>query len=201
MESAVPTTTPSSPERWLEDHGDALYGYAFLRLRDRDAAEDLVQETLLAALGARQRFAGDSSERTWLVGILKHKISDHWRRRARQPLIDAVSADAPADTDDFVERLFDPADGHWRVAPSAWDNPEGALEQQQFWQVLTHCIAALPESQARAFSLCEVEGFDGGEACKVLSVAPTNLWVLLHRARLRLRECLENHWFKRASEG
>ncbi|MBI3897750.1 MAG: sigma-70 family RNA polymerase sigma factor [Gammaproteobacteria bacterium] len=192
----VPTNPElASPERWLDEHGDALYSYAYLRLRDRDAAEDLVQETLLGALRTQQGFAGQSSERTWLIGILKHKLIDYWRRLARQPAETPVGDDTD---DDLLERVFDARDrDHWRTDPSPWRDPDAALQQQQFWQVLTDCIAALPAAQARAFSLCEIEGTDGGEACKVLGVASTNLWVMLHRARLRLRQCLENHWFER----
>lgn len=188
----------TSPERWLEDHGDALFGFAYLRLRDRDAAEDLVQETLLAAWRARESFAGGSSERTWLIGILKHKLTDHWRRSSRRPQA-PTSLPVDADGPDPLEQIFDSADNdHWRVAPSPWNNPDAALEQQQFWRIFTDCIAALPAAQAQAFCLCELDGLEGQEACKVLAVAPTNLWVMLHRARLRLRQCLENHWFGRA---
>lgn len=188
---------PSAPDRWLNDHGDALYGFAFVRLRDREAAEDVVQETLLAAWRARENFAADSSERTWLIGILKHKLADYWRRSARKP---SESLDAAAD-DNLIEEIFDMArGGHWRVAPSAWGDPDAALEQQQFWQVLSDCVGALPPAQARAFSLCELDGMKGEDACKALGVAATNLWVMLHRARLRLRQCLENNWFGRGPQ-
>ncbi len=189
--------TSTAPAQWIEQHGDALFRFAYLRLRDRDTAEDLVQETLLAAL--RASFSGQSSERTWLIGILKHKLIDHWRRAGRVTPVETRSdADDP---DDLLEKLFDAsAKDHWRNAPSAWRDPDAALEQQEFWQALSKCVAALPPAQAQAFSLCEVDGIDGAEACKVLDIAPTNLWVMLHRARLRLRQCLEKHWFGRASE-
>ena len=161
-----------------------------------------MQETLLAALRARANFAGDSSERTWLVGILKHKLIDYWRRAGRQPTLDMPAAAGGADADDIVDRVFDAhSREHWRTQPSAWRDPDAALEQQQFWEVFTRCIEALPAGQARAFGLCEIDGLDGGEACKVLGVASTNLWVMLHRARLRLRQCLENHWFGPKSGG
>jgi RNA polymerase sigma-70 factor, ECF subfamily len=188
----------SAPDRWLNDHGDALYGFAFMRLRNREAAEDIVQETLLAAWRSRENFAADSSERTWLIGILKHKLADHWRRSARQP---SESLDAAPD-DEVVEKTFDATQGgHWRVPPSVWDHPDAALEQQQFWQVFVDCLGALPPAQAQAFSLCELDGVKGEEACKAMEVAATNLWVMLHRARLRLRQCLENNWFGRGPRG
>jgi RNA polymerase sigma-70 factor (ECF subfamily) len=182
----------SDPAQWIDQHGDALFRYAYLRLRDRDAAEDLVQETLVSAL--RAKFSGQSSERTWLIGILKHKLSDHWRRQSRSAPIETSSN--LEDPDELLQKMFDAAAGdHWRTAPSAWRDPDAALEQQEFWQRLGECITALPPAQAQAFSLCEIDGLEGAEACKVLEVAPTNLWVMLHRARLRLRQCLESHWF------
>lgn len=187
----------TSPEQWLDKYGDALYGYAFIRVRNRDIAEDLVQETLVAALKNSASFAGESSERTWLIGILKHKVIDHWRRQARQ--VSVTYVDDSDGTDDFAEQAFD-ASGHWATPPSAWNDPDLALEQRQFWQTLTDCLGKLPAAQARAFSLSEFDGLDGAEACKVLGIAPTNLWVMLHRARLRLRQCLENHWFGRESK-
>lgn len=191
-------TETFTPDRWLDEHGDALYGFAFMRLRDREAAEDIVQDTLLAAWRSRENFAAASSERTWLIGILKHKLADHWRRSARQP---SESLDASAD-DNLIEQTFDMTKGGpWRVAPSAWDDPDAALEQQQFWQIFIDCVGALPPAQARAFSLCELDGMKGDEACKAMDVAATNLWVMLHRARLRLRQCLENNWFDRGSRG
>ena len=179
----------SRPEIWLDEHGDALYRYARFRLNDAALAEDLVQETLLAALQAQGSFAGRSTERTWLIGILKNKLIDHLRKTCREITVDTGS-------DEDLDALFDNASrDHWRSPPSVWDNPPAALEQKQFWAVLSDCLSALPARQAQVFTLCEMEGLDGSEACKVLGVTTTNVWVLLHRARLRLRECLENHWF------
>lgn len=187
----------NSPERWLDEHGDALFGFAYLRLRDRDAAEDLVQDTLLAAWRGRASFAAHSSERTWLVGILKHKLADHWRRAGREQRHAAPLGTEALDPE-LLDALFDDARrGHWRAPPSAWSDPDAALEQRQFWQVFNACVAALPPAQAQAFSLCELDGLRGEEACKAMGVAATNLWVMLHRARLRLRACLEKNWFVR----
>jgi RNA polymerase sigma-70 factor, ECF subfamily len=191
-----PNTKPTSPERWLDEHGDALFRYAYVRLRDRGVAEDLVQETFLAALRTRGQFSGKSTERTWLIGILKHKLADHWRKRAREVPLEAPSS--AQDPDDLLQRLFDESNkDHWRVQPSTWSDPHTALQDRQFWRVLSDCLAGLPPAQAQAFSLCEIDGLEGTEACKVLAVAPTNLWVMLHRARLRLRQCLELNWFGR----
>lgn len=189
--SKPPKTTLSEPHTWLDLHGDALYRYAFFRLRDMDMAEDLVQETLLAAYQARAGFAGRSAERTWLIGILKNKLIDTLRKHARE-----VSVDAFADGPDAIDALFrDDRFQHWRTPPAAWENPNDALEQKQFWVVFQDCIETLPPRQARAFLLCEIDGLDGKEACKVLEVEPSNVWVMLHRARMRLRQCLEKNWF------
>jgi RNA polymerase sigma-70 factor (ECF subfamily) len=175
----------------LSAHGDALYRYAFARVRDSAQAEDLVQETLLAALESQARFAGRAAERTWLIGILKHKLIDQLRRRNREPPL----ADL-AKTDDEIEALFS-ADGHWKSPPAAWSSPMASLEQREFWRVLSDCLAALPARQAQAFSLSEFDGFAGEELCKLLDATATNVWVMLHRARLHLRECLEQRWFGR----
>lgn len=161
-------SSASPPEQWLQGHGDALFRFAHMRVRDHHVAEDLVQETLLAAWRGRHRFAAESSERTWLTGILKHKLADHWRRAAR--------------------RIG--ADDEWRAAPSPWPGPDGALELEQLRQMLVECIAALPPVQARAFTLREFDGLGPDEICNLLEVTPGNLWVLLHRARARLRQSL-----------
>lgn len=187
----------SDPEEWLTRHGDALYRYALMRGRDSALAEDLVQETLLAALRARRDFAGRSAERTWLISILRHKLIDHLRRHAREQILDE-----PLDDDEVTDALFDSAENHhWQRPPQDWANPSAALEQKQFWLTLSECLEALPPRQAQVFALCEIDGLTGGEACKVLDLSSSNLWVMLHRARLRLRQCLESNWFDRRTEG
>lgn len=181
----------SKPESWLTQHGDALYRYAYFRLRDAAQAEDLVQETLLAALQARQGFAGRATERTWLIGILKNKLVDFLRKSSReQSFGDMESSEIE------IDALFD-TEGHWKLPPSTWENPANALEQKQFWNVMAKCLGSLPPRHAQVFSLCELDGLDSTEACKVFGIAATNVWVMLHRARLRLRQCLETHWFGR----
>lgn len=186
----------SDPHTWLDQHGDALYRFALLRVRDPGVAEDLVQETLLAALRARDSFAGAAAERTWLIAILKNKLIDHFRRQARErPLPETEN------TDEAIDAMFsDEHGGHWTRTPSAWENPEAALDQARFWQAFHDCLAGLPERQARIFALSELDGLSTDELCKVLEAQPSNVWVMLHRARLRLRECLEQRWFGPAGE-
>jgi RNA polymerase sigma-70 factor (ECF subfamily) len=181
-----------SPECWLDEHGGALYRYALLQLRDAHKAEELVQETLLAALQARARFSGGASVRTWLIGILKHKILDQFRREAREaPLEDPQSVGGT--DEDPVENSF-ASDGHWRALISDWGDPSRALENNEFWTILQYCLERLPERLARLFVLREVMEEGTEEICKDLAITPTNLWTMLYRARMGLRQCLDRNW-------
>ena len=174
----------------VEEERPYLVRYASLQLRDSHAAEDAVQETLVAALAGEASFAGRANLRTWLTGILKHKIVDAIRRSSRES---ARIADLPDEASEF-DALFD-STGHWAEAPAAW--PENSLEQKQFFAVLEQCLARLPIKTARVFMMREHMGFETDEICKELAVTPTHCWVLLYRARMALRECLETHWFRK----
>ena len=165
-----------------------LLRYALLQLRDPNLAEDVVQETLLAALEGRARFAGTASLKTWLTGILKHKIIDVIRRKSREQALAGDDAGAAVDS------LFQD-DGHWQQMPANWGNPEQALEDRKFWEAFELCTRLLPERSARVFMLREVMELTTEEICQELAITPTNLWVMLHRARLALRECLDIKWF------
>lgn len=180
------------PELWLEQHGAALYRFALVRLRDPHKAEEAVQETLLAALEARERFAGQASVRTWLTGILKHKLLDQFRREAREaPLDEELVGDIPDEAGG--EAMF-AADGHWRERLADWGDPEDALRQNQFLLVLQRCLDLLPRRLARLFLLREVEEESSEDICRLLEITPANLWTMLHRTRLGLRQCLESNW-------
>lgn len=170
-----------------------LLKYARLQLRNPAWAEDAVSETLLAALEKPQAFAGQSQLKTWLVGILKHKLIDQIRRNSRE----ISSSTNEEDGIDLDELLFKP-DGHWREMPQDWGDPEQALRQLEFMKVLEACVDHLPGQQGRLFMMREWLELDTEEICKVLAISPTNLWVMLHRARLRLRECLQLNWFSGA---
>jgi RNA polymerase sigma-70 factor (ECF subfamily) len=182
------------PSAWLEQHGDALFRYALLHLGDRADAEDAVQDTLLAALTARKRFAGRSSERTWLIGILKHKVVDRVREAARErPAADLDS------TAELVTACFDQG-GKWNPGPRRWGSgSDEPFQQREFWDILRFCVSRLPPSVSGAFLLRESAELATEEICKLLSVTATNLWTMLHRARTRLRACLEANWFGRES--
>jgi len=174
----------------LEQLRPYLMRYAMLQLRDAASAEDVVQETMLAALEGRARFAGKSTPKTWLTGILKHKIIDLIRRKAReQPL----AAEEDASEADAVDALFQ-RDGHWAQMPAHWGSPERALEDKRFREAFDLCSKAMPPRNARVFMMREVLEMSTEEICKELAITPTNLWVILHRARLSLRECIEIKW-------
>jgi RNA polymerase sigma-70 factor (ECF subfamily) len=157
-----------------------------------------VQETFLAALKAYENFEGRGSERTWLVGILKHKIIDHFRRAVREAPIGEDTDDGPEHTE-FFDRP-EPWKGHWNTnySPNDWHaTPAELLERSDFWQVFNECLSPLPQRTVSAFTMREVDGLKSEEICEILSIRVNNLWVMLHRARLHLRNCLERNWFKR----
>jgi len=184
---------------WLEQHGDYLFKYAIFRLRDQTAAEDVVQETFLAALKAYEKFEGRGSERTWLVGIMKHKITDHFRRVSREAPIGEDTEEASEHTEFF--RGSGQWTGHWDTnhAPTDWQTtPAELIERSDFWRVFSDCLSPLPQRTASVFTLREVDGLKSDEICEMLNISANNLWVMLHRARLHLRNCLEVNWFKRA---
>jgi RNA polymerase sigma-70 factor (ECF subfamily) len=189
----VMTSTASPPVeiRDLEKHRRAMLKFAILQLRNETYAEDCVQEALTAAIQSADRFAGDSSVRTWLIGILKHKILDHFRKASREQAV--TVSDEESSLDDF-DGLFK-EDGHYIEPPAPWANPEQALSQSEFFEVLERCLQALPNVTARVFTMREVMGVTTDEICTELGITANNCWVLIYRARMSLRECLEKRWF------
>jgi RNA polymerase sigma-70 factor (ECF subfamily) len=179
-------------EQQLAAQRDYLMRFARLQLRNEAWAEDAVSETVLAALAKPQAFEGRSQLKTWLVGILKHKIIDCLRLRKREVVLDTGSED---DGFDPLEHLAFKADGHFAQRPSDWGNPEQDLGSRQFMAALDACTQKLPPMQGRLFLMREWLELSSEEICKELGLTPTNLYVQLHRARLRLRECLELNWF------
>ena len=169
-----------------------LIRYATLQLRNPDAVEDVVQETLLAALAGASGFAQRSNLRTWLTGILKHKIIDTIRRAAREP------AFSPGDDEggDEFDALFR-ENGHWVEHPGAWQDPDAALEQKRFFEVLERCLEKLPARTARVFTMREHLGSDTAEICKELGITQNHCFVMLYRARMALQQCLGANWFDR----
>jgi RNA polymerase sigma-70 factor (ECF subfamily) len=179
----------------IHAHRRYLLRVAVLQLRNDELAEDVVQDTLLAALQGKAGFSGRSTLKTWLTGILKHKIVDAIRKKGREPV--TSSLDEECQIDDF-DALFD-ASGHWDNPPADWGDPEVQLSRQQFFDVVEFCLDKLPPNTARVFMMREVMELDAPEICKELSITSTNLWVILYRARVALRLCLEQHWFAAAA--
>lgn len=183
------TKNQSEPEAWVDLYGDYLYAYAYRRTQDETVAEDLVQETFLAALSARDAFQGRSSEKTWLTGILKHKILDRFRKTYQEVPHDDIELQA-----DRMDEIFDQK-GHWQVGPAKWEaNPQQHYEQKKFMEAVAQCLKGPPQRLSQAFVLRELDGLSTQEICKVLKVSETNLWVMLHRARMYMRQCLEQKW-------
>jgi RNA polymerase sigma-70 factor (ECF subfamily) len=183
---------------WVDDHGDFLFGFALSRVRDRSLAEDLVQETLLAAIQSRNSFEARASERTWLCGILKHKIIDYFRKSSREVGLSPEEADMTSY--DYLFQSEGPAKGHWTAEskPTVWQtDPEKVLEHSEFRGILSHCLGELPTRIANVFVLREMDGYDATEVCGFLNISPSNLWVMMHRARLHLRRCIDVNWFKK----
>jgi RNA polymerase sigma-70 factor (ECF subfamily) len=179
-----------NPEVWVDQQGDYLYRFALLRIKDPSIAEDLVQETFLAALKSRKNFKSRSAVRTWLTAILKHKIVDHLRKKNREPTTHNIEAII-----DSINEQFDDV-GHWKIKPDKWTvNPLKIYEQKEFLNALSSCLAELPQRLAKAFMLREIEGLSTEEICKALQISATNSWVMLYRARMHLRRCLETNWF------
>ena len=198
MQITIGEKTNLDPDGWLDSHGDYLYHYALVRVRDTAVAEDLVQETLLAAIGATERHEGRSSERTWLTGIMKHKVLDHFRRLARTPELQMPEQEEVNDLDCF--ETTGAWRGHWREdqAPMSWPvDAVSLLESREFSEVFERCLLALPAQMAMAFSLREIDGMSTEEICEILDISPNHLWVILHRARAKLRRLLEVEWFHR----
>lgn len=186
------------PQLWIERYGDYLFNYAVVRVNDSGKAEDLVQETFLAALKARDRFRGESAERTWLTSILKRKIIDTYRKK--------YSSKETA-FGEYAETVFDgdyysseePFKGHWLKGkgPDSYNLlPEGELEQEELMKFIKLCIENLQPQLASAFIMRMIDEEDTDTICKELGISTSNLWVMLHRARLKMRDCLERNWLK-----
>ncbi|WP_427551510.1 sigma-70 family RNA polymerase sigma factor [Methylomonas sp. MS20] len=181
----------------LAEHRPVLFRYALLQLKDNELADDAVQETLLAAWQSSANFQGTAGLRTWLIGILKHKIADHWRRSAREITASDFDQHDELSGENYEDDCFT-ENGRWISKPAAWNDPEAALKQQEFWMIYETCQNNLPPKMAQVFMLRELVGLEAEEVCQETGISDANYWVTMHRARLRLRECLEIRWFNRS---
>lgn len=189
---ARPPAHPAlDPQRWVERHGDYLYRFAVGRVRRGEVAEELVQDTLLAAWRGRASFGGRASERSWLTAILKRKVID-WLRAAVR---DRKRQEEPAE-DAWADKLFT-SGGTWKRSPDEWaaDTPEGGVEREEFWAAVGVCVQKLPPRLRDVFVLWHLDDRPADEVCRAARVTTNNLWVMLHRARLRMWKCLSRAWY------
>lgn len=185
------------PSKWLDLYGDYLYSYAVLKVGSTSVAEDLVQDTFLSAIRAKETFQGNSSEKTWLVAILKNKIIDHYRKKdvlkdARQYLADTEQ--------EFSNHFFDATDGHWlrEALPVAWsESADAKLNNAEFNSVLQFCVQKMPSKVALVFIAKFIDEEETEEICKVHKITSSNYWVIVHRAKVLLRSCLDKNWFRK----
>jgi RNA polymerase sigma-70 factor (TIGR02943 family) len=183
------------PGCWVKLFGDYLFSYALLKVGNREAAEDLVQETFFSAVKSKDTFNGESSEKTWLVAILKNKIIDHYRKK---DVLKNASGYLAETEEAFSEHFFDRANGHWRSgsAPQLWaESADSGINTLEFNMVLQACIQKMPLRLAPVFLARFVDDEDAEEICKVHKISPSNYWVIIHRAKVLIRSCLETNWF------
>jgi len=194
-ENAKAPSGLSDPEQWVELYGDYLFKYALMRLHDAAKAEDAVQETFLAALKGGKTFAGRSAEKSWLVGILKNKVCDYYRKASREASFSDMEFYSEEESERFIpDGTFKDGWIH-ELGPQEWSSPGASLDSEVFWKTFHDCSAKLPKNVATVFNLREVDGVESKEICALLNISENNLWVMLHRARMALRRCLETNWF------
>ncbi|MEI9917508.1 MAG: sigma-70 family RNA polymerase sigma factor [Bacteroidota bacterium] len=184
------------PSQWLALYGDYLYSYALLKVGSTATAEDLVQDTFVSAIRAKESFKGDSSEKTWLVAILKNKIIDHYRKKD----VLKNTTEYLSETDaEFTQHFFDSAEGnHWlrEAAPQAWSpSADSNLNSKEFNDILQLCIHKMPSRLVPVFISRFIDEEDSDVTCKVHNISPSNYWVIIHRAKVLIRSCLEKNWF------
>jgi len=173
---------------WVESYTGDLYSWALHKVSDPELAKDLVQDTFLAAAEKVSRFKEDSTPKTWLFSILNNKIVDHFRRKVKQPV----------NLDNQVFSNFFDEHGSWKMdkRPHSWEEEDHLLDNIEFQSVLKRCLDALPEKWNISVKLKYLMSKKSEEICQELNITPTNLWQIIHRAKLQLRECIEQNWFK-----
>ena len=178
-----------NPQQWVERYSDCMFRFTMFRVNDEGHADDIVQNTFLAALKAKDSFAGQSTEKTWLFGILKNKIMEHYRRIKKSRKYDLNLEDDR----DPCESDFD-GKGHWRSLPFDWGiDPEKAVADKELLQILSGCMNTLSPKFRQLYVLREIEEHDSETICSDLDITPNNLWVMLHRTRNLLKKCIESH--------
>lgn len=177
------------PEKWVNSYSDYLFNYTITRVNNEDLAKDLVQETFFAGLKSMKNFQGKASERTWLISILKRKIIDHYRK------INSTKGKAEVRMNFYTDGENE---GQWleERVPNSWStDADKSIENEELKETLEDCIDFLPEKYQMVFKMKTIQGFETEEICKELDITPSNLWVIIHRARTQLRKCMEDNWF------
>jgi len=195
-------TFECKPGNWVEEYADEFFRFAMYRIKNREAAEDLVQDTFLSAFGSIDKFRRDCPEKSWLYNILRNKIIDYYRKKANQEIKRSSSA-VDVDDDSYYDHFFQKEGnsfGHWteNSAPKSWGiSADHIMEQEEFMHFLLLCLSLLPETWERVFSLKNIDDFTTEEICKELGITTSNLWTIIHRAKLQLRGCLEKRWLEK----
>ncbi len=183
----IPNTL--NPETWVDQYADYLFNYAVSRVSDIEIAKDLVQDTFIAGLKSAKNFKGDASERTWLIAILKRKVIDYYRKinsnKGKAEVRMSYSSQTDAEGDWLEEKVADPN--------SVLEND--SLENEELGEAIQECISKLPKKQALVFTMKTIQGVSTEEICNELNINPSNLWVMIHRSRTALMECLNQKWF------
>lgn len=177
-----------NPNKWIERYSDYLFNYTITRVNDREIAKDLVQETFFASLKSMKNFKGEATERTWLISILKRKIIDYYRK------INSNKGKAEV----RMNYITDDQEGEWleeRVADEGYLNALETIENSELGDAIYDCLSKLPEKQATVFKMKTILGYETDVICNELNITPSNLWVIIHRARMQMVECLEKNWF------
>jgi RNA polymerase sigma-70 factor (TIGR02943 family) len=179
------------PDQWIDRYADYLYNYTIARVNDHEIAQDIIQDTFLAALKSAKNYKGDASERTWLISILKRKIIDHYRK------VNSKKGKAEVKMGPILNRE-DEAAGDWleeKVKDPFMLNAEYQIENEELGLAIHFCLSNLPAKQAEVFKMKTIDGYDTETICNDLNITSSNLWVLIHRARTSLVACLEKNWF------
>ncbi|MCF8274782.1 MAG: sigma-70 family RNA polymerase sigma factor [Flavobacteriaceae bacterium] len=178
-----------NPDKWIDLYADYLFNYTISRVNDREIAQDLVQDTFLAALKSMKNFKGEANERTWLISILKRKIIDYYRKinsnKGKAEVRITSNNDSETDGDWLEERVADPFD----------KTAEDTMQNTELGEAIFKCLSKLPEKQAEIFRMKTIEGLETEDICKELNITSSNLWVIIHRARTAMASCLKENWF------
>lgn len=188
-----------NPEIWVDQFSEEFFRFAMYRVKNREVAEDLVQDTFLSGLNSLGKFRRDCPEKSWLYNILRNKIIDHFRKKTNQE-IKRSSSVVETNDDSFYSQFFrkeGKGADHWTegASPGNWDTaPDNLMEREEFMRFLILCLSLLPETWEKVFSLKNIEDLSTKEICKELNITSSNLWTIIHRAKLQLRSCLEKRW-------